>query len=222
MQPVSARAADPDDALDPDDAADPLADALAHATVARLSARLRERPGVEVQPERPVRYAAVALVVRRSAGDGLELLFIKRAEFEGDPWSGHVAFPGGRREESDASLEETAIRETREELALDLARDGRLLGTLDDLHPRTPTLPPIVVRPYVFVARPDVSLELSHEVAVAFWVPLERLQAADATVESTIEVRGARWRVPSFVHEGHTIWGMTERILRQLLELLVA
>ena len=205
----------------PDHPADPLAEALADATVARLGRRLRARPGVEARPDQPVRRAAVALVFRRAAGGALELLFIKRAEYEGDPWSGHVAFPGGRHEPGDATLEETAIRETREELALDLARDGRLLGTLDDLYPRSPALPPIVVRPYVFVTKPDPALAPSHEVAAAFWVPLAWLQAADATVESTIEVRGAQWRVPSFVHEGHTIWGMTERILRQLLELLV-
>ena len=200
---------------------DPLAEALADATVSRLAARLRERPGVAAQPDQPVRHAAVALVFRRDRSGALDLLFIKRAEWEGDPWSGQVAFPGGRHEPGDASLAHTAIRETREELALDLERHGRLLGTLDDLYPRNPALPPIVVRPHVFVAHPQAELEPSHEVAVAFWVPLARLQATDATVESTIEVRGARWRVPSFVHEGHTIWGMTERILRQLLELLV-
>ena len=200
---------------------DPLAEALADATVTRLAERLRERPGVPAQPDQPVRHAAVALVFRRDEAGALELLFIKRAEYEGDPWSGQVAFPGGRHEQGDASLADTAIRETREELALDLAREGRLLGTLDDLYPRSPALPPIVVRPYVFVARPSGDLSPSHEVSLAFWVPLSRLQAADATVESTIEVRGARWRVPSFVHDGHTIWGMTERILRQLLERLM-
>lgn len=203
------------------DPGDPLAGALADATVSRLAARLAARPGLAASPDQPVRHAAVALIFRRDADGSLDLLFIKRAEYEGDPWSGHVAFPGGRREPADESLARTAIRETREELALDLERDGRLLGTLDDLYPRNPTLPPIVVRPHVFVANPRAELELSREVAVAFWVPLARLQAADATVESTIEVRGVAWRVPSFVHEGHTIWGMTERILRQLLELLV-
>ena len=61
----------------------------------------------------------------------------------------------------------------------------------------------------------------SHEVALAFWVPLSQLQAPDASVESSIEMHGAqRWRVPSFVHGGHTIWGLTERIVRDLLERL--
>ena len=199
---------------------DPAAGA-AHATLARLATTLAGRPGAIVETEHAVRRAAVALVLRAGVDDALELLFIKRAEYAGDPWSGHIAFPGGRHEPADRSLEETAVRETREELALDLRAHGRVLGTLDDLHPRTASLPPIVVRPYVAVVAPEVTLVPSSEVALAFWVPLATLQAPDATVESTIELQsGVRWRVPSFVHQGHTIWGMTERILRQLLDRL--
>ena len=203
------------------DGAQLLAHALAtHPLLRRLTSSLAGQPGRREELAPPLRPAAVALVLREGAEGALDLLFIKRAEFEGDPWSGHIAFPGGRFELTDTSLEETAVRETREELALDLRRDGVLLGTLDDLRPRTPALPPVVVRPYVALVRHEVVLHPSDEVALAFWVPLERLRAPDAGVESTIEVRGARWRVPSFVHEGHTIWGMTERILRNFLERL--
>ena len=193
----------------------------AHPALERLAEALARQPGAVVERGPSVRQAAVALVLREGAEGRLELLFIKRAEYEGDPWSGHIAFPGGRHEPGDRTLEDTAVRETREELALDLRAHGRILGTLDDLHPRSQALPAIVVRPYVAVVRHDVTLEPSPEVALAFWVPLARLQAPDAPVESTIEVRsGVRWRVPSYVHEGHTIWGMTERILRQFLERL--
>ena len=201
---------------------DPAAGA-AHATIQRLASTLAVRPGAVVESEQPIRRAAVALVLRAGLDDMLELLFIKRADYAGDPWSGHIAFPGGRHEPADRSLEDTAVRETREELALDLRVDGRVLGTLDDLHPRSASLPPIVVRPYVAVTRRQVTLVPSREVALAFWVPLATLQAPDATVESTIELQnGVRWQVPSFVHEGHTIWGMTERILRKLLDRLTS
>jgi 8-oxo-dGTP pyrophosphatase MutT (NUDIX family) len=148
---------------------------------------------------------------------GVELLFIRRAEFAGDPWSGQIAFPGGRREPGDASLEETAVRETREELALDLARDGRLLGTLDDLYPRHPALPAIMVRPYVFAAAPRAPLMPSHEVAAALWMPVSALLARESSVLSVVRPRGVDMHVPSVVHDGHVIWGMTERMLRQLL-----
>ena len=156
-------------------------------------------------------------MLRVGADASPELLFVKRAEYAGDPWSGHVAFPGGRHEPGDATLWETAVRETREETGLDLARDGRLLGTLDELHPRTPLLPSIVVRPYVVVAAPGAPLALSDELQAAFWVPVARFGEAGVAGTSEVEARGTTLTVPSFVHAGHTIWGMTERILQQLL-----
>ena len=199
------------------------------ADLPRLERSLQGRPGRPAVPEEPVREAAVALVLRSGTGasgasvdaDPLELLFIKRAEYEGDPWSGHVAFPGGRREAGDASLEHTARRETLEELALDLAADGRLLGVLDDLYPRTPVLPAIVVRPFVYALERDVLLAPSAEVAVAFWVPVAELVRPGAKVSSAVRARGRELLVPSFRHDGHVIWGMTERIVKSLLEHLV-
>jgi 8-oxo-dGTP pyrophosphatase MutT (NUDIX family) len=200
-----------------------LAAALAHPDAQRLRAALAARPGVEADPgvdARPPRFAAVALVLRVGAEGGLELLFVKRAEYEGDPWSGHVAFPGGRREPGDATLWDTAARETWEETGLDLRRDAHVVGTLDELHPRTPVLPSIVVRPYVVVAAPRGPFTLSPELAAAFWMPVRRFSEPGVGVTSRVLVRGATLAVPSFVHEGHTIWGMTHRILEQFLERL--
>jgi 8-oxo-dGTP pyrophosphatase MutT (NUDIX family) len=147
---------------------------------------------------------------------GLELLMIKRAEHDRDPWSGHVALPGGREEPGDASLEATAVRETREEIGLDLERDGRMLGALDDLSPRAAPVP-ITVRPYVAVVDRDVTLVLSDEVAAAFWVPVAALAAPGARRDSVVTVRGVERLVPSFRHEEYVVWGMTEHILRELL-----
>jgi 8-oxo-dGTP pyrophosphatase MutT (NUDIX family) len=120
--------------------------------------------------DRAARPAAVAMILHQSADD-LEALFIKRAARAGDPWSGQIAFPGGRFEPTDADLLATAVRETREETGIDL-RAAEQLGVLDDLNPRTPTLPPIVVRPFVFgvAARPTLSLS-PDEVQRAFWLP---------------------------------------------------
>jgi 8-oxo-dGTP pyrophosphatase MutT (NUDIX family) len=201
---------------------------LSHPDLERLAAALATRPGVRAlvrEGDATPRRAAVALVLRAAPGGGgacgaLELLLIKRAEYEGDPWSGHVALPGGRQEPGDASLEETAIRETREELALDLARDGVLLGTLDEIYPRTPVLPPILIRPYVFATEGDAPLQPSDEVAAAFWVPTSLLLDPASTCEATVVVRGEERRVASFRHGEHVIWGLTERILRQLVGLL--
>lgn len=192
---------------------------LRHPEFARLARVLAARPGVaEEARDSSVRWAAVALLLRVNAGGALDLLLIKRADREGDPWSGHVALPGGRRDPDDDSLEDTAIREVWEEVGIDVRRDGRVLGTLDDLIPRTPTLPPIAVRPFV-VAVGDVALAPNPEVAHAAWIPLDALRAADATRESSVLVRGQRWTVPSFVVGDYLVWGMTERILRQFVAL---
>lgn len=191
--------------------------AEAHALLERLEAHLLARPGRRVKVDATVRLAAVLAVFRVAADGELELLFIKRAEYEGDPWSGHVALPGGRLEPQDASLEDTAVRETMEELGLDVRAHGRVLGALDDLHPRTPVLPPICVRPYVAVLEREVPLAPSHEVAAAFWVPLRALLDPATAVEATVVVRGGELVVPSYRFGDYTIWGMTERILRGLL-----
>src|SRR2546422_8887368 len=101
---------------------------------------------------------------------GLEILLIRRAERADDPWSGQIALPGGRYGAGDLDLEATAVRETREETGVDLSGAERL-GGLDDLYPRTPILPPVGVRPFVFgLARPP-ALPPSGEVQRAFWLP---------------------------------------------------
>ena len=200
-------------------------------TLALVSERLAQHAQTVESEAGVTQRAAVAVVLRDANGDGgggggLELLLIKRAEHESDPWSGHVALPGGREEPFDASLEETAVRETWEETGLDLRRDGRILGVLDELHPRSAPVP-VLVRPYVATVRRDAPLALSEEVAAAFWVPLSTFTAPDASVESTVIARGAEGgaserRVPSYRHGEYVVWGMTERILRQFITLVGA
>jgi 8-oxo-dGTP pyrophosphatase MutT (NUDIX family) len=198
-----------------------VARALAHPLIALVAERLRARRPAVIAPEESARRAAVALILRVGASDVVELLMIKRAAYEGDPWSGHIALPGGRSEPGDRSLEETAIRETREETAVDLARDGWTLGRLDDLKPGTVVLPRLVITPFVGVLGGESPVVVSSpEVAEAFWVPLSALRDPNASREVVLELAGGPRRVTSFQHGGHTIWGLTERILRQFLALL--
>src|SRR6185503_14558552 len=145
--------------------------------------------GVTLEATGPMRYAAIALIVRPSDAGEPELLMIKRAEHEQDPWSGHIACPGGRMEPGDRDLEQTAIRETWEETAIDLARDGRILGTLDDISPRTPSLPPLVIRPFVAVVKHEVTISASLEVAEAFWVPLAVIRETAAWGKAVVRIR---------------------------------
>ncbi len=193
---------------------------LAQPAIASLRATLASRRAVEADEEPGVRKAAVALIFRAGRNGSPELLFIKRAEYPGDPWSGQIAFPGGREESGDSSLLETATRETREETGIDLAREGMVIGVLDDLRPRTVRLPAVVVRPFVAVLERSEPLELSPEVALAFWIPFGTLAHKEAWREDTVVARGVQINARVFRHEDHVIWGMTERILAQLLELI--
>ena len=188
-----------------------------HPSIVRLLQSLAAHPARVVEAESGVRRAAILLLMRRRGDGEPEGLMIKRADAEGDPWSGHIALPGGRMEPADADLSATAVRETLEETGVDVARDGRLLGSLDDLMPRSPTLAPIVIRPYLALVRADVTLVLSHEVADAFWVPLSQLRAPAAWGAGDVDVRGITRRVSVFQDGGHTVWGLTERVLRQFL-----
>jgi len=187
-----------------------------HPLIQRVAADLAVHPGVLAPTDGDPRRAAVAVLLRTVPSGALELLLIQRAERHGDPWSGHVALPGGRREPGDLTLQDTAVRETREETSIDLITDGVLLGSLDELRPRTPVLPPIIVTPFVAAVRSDVVIVPSEEIADAFWVPWSFFSDPSLTTESTVIARGAEWRVPSYVIGHHVVWGMTERILRQL------
>jgi 8-oxo-dGTP pyrophosphatase MutT (NUDIX family) len=167
--------------------------------------------------ERPAgaRRAAVALILVPGP-DGLEALFIRRAVRVGDPWSGQIALPGGRHDPVDIDLEATAIRETLEELAVDLVGAERL-GVLDDIRPRTQLLPPVLVRPFIFALPNRPHLRPSAEVQSAFWVTLPRLLLPGTQQDVTLPVPGGDRTFPAYVMGGDVIWGMTERILSSFL-----
>jgi len=194
--------------------------ATTHPFVARVSRALEAREARRAERDEPYGEAAVAVILRPSAVSGAELLLIRRAEREGDPWSGQIGLPGGRFDLADPSLEATAIRETHEEVGIDLARAGEILGALDELRPRTPHLPPIIVRPYVAVVHEAVDLRPNREVAEARWVSLDTLLAPSARVRTEVSVRGMTFHVEAFQHEAFIVWGMTERILTGFAELL--
>jgi 8-oxo-dGTP pyrophosphatase MutT (NUDIX family) len=159
-------------------------------------------------------WAAVAVVL---TPDPDSILLIRRAERAGDPWSGHMALPGGRRDAGDRDLVETVIRETSEEVGISL-NPVHLAGRLDDVIPRTPVLPPIAVRPFVFLPPVRPNLILNPEVASAHWVPLDDLLAVAAYHEVGLEIAGQHRVVPAYQIEDVIVWGMTERILSNLLQ----
>ena len=201
--------------------AEALERSLQHPVVRALTQRFTQFTPVDAPMYADSKLAAVAALIRIADNESVELLFIKRAELERDPWSGHVAFPGGRHEVNDESLAETAMRETREELSMDIARYGTIIGRLDDLAPRSPALPPIIVRPFVAVVPATLSFILdTREVADAFWVPIAQLRSAEAQIEYHLTRDGVDARFPAYGVGAHVVWGLTERIVSQLLPLL--
>lgn len=169
-------------------------------------------------PDPDYLQAAVAVVIR--ASPALELLLIKRARSERDPWSGHMALPGGRRDPGDATLEHTAVRETLEETGLDLAALGVPLGRLDEIKPGSVRLPKLTIAPFVWgvPARTDARVA-SREVDAVHWVPLEVLRAPRTHADVEIPLPGGARTFPCYRVVDEIVWGLTYRILRQFLEL---
>ncbi len=186
-----------------------------------LSARLESADRGEAPTREPgVTLAAVTLLLRRGAMDGAEILFIKRAERTGDPWSGHLAFPGGRVDEHDATLLDVAMREAAEEVGIDARQGGRVIGRLPTFRPASARIPSVSVTPFVAVAPEGAMIRLQpDEVQDAFWMPLSDLRKSGRSATVRWEaVDGAR-ELPAFPSALGPIWGITERILSQFLAL---
>jgi 8-oxo-dGTP pyrophosphatase MutT (NUDIX family) len=165
--------------------------------------------------------AAVAAIFR-DHGDGAELFFIRRAEHPKDPWSGHIAFPGGRRDPGDETLLATAIRETREEVGIDLTAD-QLVGRLPDVPAFTRTKRGmLVVAPFVFAVRGGVEVAPNYEVAETLWIPFRSLAAGEGKGTFTWSWEGKSMDLPCIRigPDKHVLWGMTYRMLETMLEAL--
>ena len=164
-------------------------------------------------PEILPRAAAVAMVLR-SGDEGLAALFIRRAEHPADFWSGHVAFPGGRAQPGETSIE-TAMRETAEEVGLELQRLGEMLGGLDEIQAvgRGRAMG-LSIRPWVFALRePPPPFMLSEEVASAHWVPLRELLDPARRAPFPYVYEGTELVLPSIRVCGLTIWGLTYQMI---------
>lgn len=157
-------------------------------------------------------HASVAMIVADGLG-GPEICFIRRAEREGDPWSGHVSFPGGRACEADASAQDVAERETLEEIGLQLTPDH---------HPGSlPVLPQIrrgiTLFPFVYfvdeATQRQAIARQPEEVASVFWVPFQHLTDHSAVTTLEYDLDGSRKSFPGIQFQDHIIWGLTLHLL---------
>jgi 8-oxo-dGTP pyrophosphatase MutT (NUDIX family) len=173
--------------------------------------------------EGALKKAAVAAIFReRSAHGTLELLFIRRAERAGDPWSGHMAFPGGRVDPGDQGALAAARRETREEVGLDLDAVGELFAELSHQPAMAHGRPlPMVVVPFAFgLSTGAEPIPDAREVQEALWVPLDFLAAPENRGVLERPVAGLPMRLPCYRYEGRVIWGLTLKMLDELLAVL--
>jgi len=182
---------------------------------ARLTDAFAGNAPVTVEDPSLSRAAVAALLVP----DPDAILLIRRAERVGDPWSGQMGLPGGRSDPRDFDLLQTAIRETREEVGIEVT-PADLVGALHDVAPRSPHLPPLMVRPYVFCLPSRPAVIPNVEVAAHLWVELAALLHPDAYRPVSITIGSAVREFPAYHVSPIPVWGMTERILAPLVSLL--
>ncbi len=157
--------------------------------------------------------AVVAILLYQNHADELSTLLIHRMERSSDPWSGQIGLPGGRIEKSDGSTQEALEREVREEVGLELSKEGEQLGVLSVGYPGRRV--EMRVQPWVYGLQRQPSVTTGPEVQQAFWVSLSELPSLRGTSE--VEIRGTRMSVEAFLVDGRVVWGFTYRVLNELL-----
>ena len=159
-----------------------------------------------------LRFAAVSIIVRD--GDSPSVLLIKRADRAGDPWSGQIAFPGGKMQPGDKNAKDTAVRETKEEVGVDLEKAAEFLGYADAATTHTGTMD---VVPTVFFLKQEVEVRPNEEVASHRWVNLKDFLSPNGKSTYKFNYDGRNIEMPSYLVEDYVVWGLTHRILTSVL-----
>jgi 8-oxo-dGTP pyrophosphatase MutT (NUDIX family) len=181
--------------------------------VKRISRALRSDEPIKVgEPN----LAGVAVIL--GPREEPRILLIKRAERRGDTWSGQVAFPGGRVQSGDRTMRDTAARETSEEVGIDLAKDSEFLGYMGLFRARSREMR---VVPSVFRAkrRVDISTDV-EEVASHRWIPFTSFLSESSRSLHRVDLGGMKLTFPAFRVGDYLIWGLTERIISNLVGFL--
>ena len=182
----------------------------------RLQGFIKQDAGFEPRSGR----AAVAIMVREGQ-EATELLMIRRATREGDPWSGHMGFPGGRRGPEDRSNFSCALRETEEELGVDLSRWGVPLGELSDVNTGwRKDRPEILVTPFIFSVSELPELTPNDEVDDVVWVPLHFLMDEGNREPLEWKWKGQKMETDSYLYDCYRIWGLSLMMIDEMMGLL--
>ncbi|MBK5274920.1 MAG: CoA pyrophosphatase [Desulfuromonadales bacterium] len=158
------------------------------------------------------------MILRELPGD-LEILFIERATHSLDPWSGHLAFPGGKVEAGEQARQ-AAERETREEVGLDLDRE-RYLGRMSDIVGANL---PVRVSCFAYgISTQGVEPIVNDEVHDVFWVRLSEICNTERHRTATVGFSGRSLEVPAIIlpqPDKPVLWGITYRLVMQFLNIL--
>ena len=186
----------------------------------KLEIRLQDFAKQEAEFEPRAGRAAVAIMVREGS-DATEMLMIRRATREGDPWSGHMGFPGGRRDPEDASNFSCALRETREEIGVDLSQWGTPLGELSDVNTGwRKDRPEMLVTPFIFQVSELPALTPNYEVDYVVWVPLHFLMDAANREPLEWDWKGKKMETDSYLYDSYRIWGLSLMMIDEMTGLL--
>ena len=157
------------------------------------------------------RAGAAVAVLLSSEWSELRVLLVKRAVNPRDPWSGDIAFPGGKRHLDDGSLRDTVVRETMEETGIDLLR-YELLGSMEIVNSNVK--PEMFILPFVIVCDEAPHVKLDDELCSYFWAPIDQLK------NSRCIAKAREWQVSAFLIYGEIVWGLTYRMLENLIAML--
>jgi 8-oxo-dGTP pyrophosphatase MutT (NUDIX family) len=161
--------------------------------------------------------AAVAIVHAR--GNAESVLLMRRAEREGDSWSGHWSFPGGRRDPADRDLLHTALRELEEECGVRLTR-GDLEAEMQTRRARRKSGDAVPVTPFLFRAGAELAaVPDGREAVETAWIPLSVLRDPDRHVLLPAPGHPAELRYPGVALNRAPLWGFTYRLICDWLAL---
>lgn len=169
--------------------------------------------------------ASVALILREH-NQGCELLMLQRAIKAGDPWSGHMAFPGGKQDHKQEASIDTAIRETFEETSINLS-NADCLGRLSDLTTRTHNNKGLMtISPWIFQISEKSNIQLNHESQRAIWLPLDTFapMRREQFRWPIMELAGKSVAInlPCFRYDQAKIWGLSLIMLDEFMDLLAS
>jgi 8-oxo-dGTP pyrophosphatase MutT (NUDIX family) len=172
----------------------------------------------QIRPLESSVSSSVSIIIRKLSD--YEILFIKRTKRESDKFSGHMAFPGGVKEVFDEDILSTAIRETSEEVGLDIKKNCNFIGRFSDYKPVNPNANQFIVSPFIFfLNEPEITLKKNvDEVEDFVWIPIQVLLELSTKSSRVTKKYNKTYKDNVFEYKGYTIWGMTGKILSSFLK----